>query len=497
MTRRVLSLAAGLFPLCMALAGCPKPVPVEPPVSPEPAVVVAPAAPVAPPPDVSGAAADPAAFEPSVTPVPAAEDVAKGTRARFNDAVAMLTTGDAGKHQRALDLLQPLAAENEKSGVIQYNIGVAQHLLGQDSEARRSWTRATELEPGLAKAWLNLGILSANEGRPDAALASFQSGSRAAPADVDLRVATIAVLRDLRRYDEAISEAKAALGINTKAIPIYNNLALVYLDTGKLDLAKFVLQKARSDLGADGNAQLHATLGEVFRRQNLPGDALASFRRSLELDPLHVPALLFLANYYMDNRNYVDATPLLERAMAASPRDAGIRVNLGISYRGEKRFEDAIRAYQEALRLDPGNPEPHRNLAVLYGDYMKAYDAAVKSIEDYRRAGGGPPQDLDAWIAALRKEQQKVEESKRKEEDRRKRQEEEERIEVPPPAPTPDPVPTEAPAPTAPPTGTPTEPPTAPPTAPPTEPPTEPTEPPAPVPGTPIQDGSQDPWGGG
>ncbi|MDP2306375.1 MAG: tetratricopeptide repeat protein [Pseudomonadota bacterium] len=426
---------------------------------------------------------DPAATAGTAAAPPTAASGKDEVARKVNVAVSLLTSEDESRAQRALELLKTEVTENPDVAAIHYNIGVAHQRLGQEAEARRAWTRATEVDPTFAKAWLNLGVLSMSAGRADLALASFQAGARYAPESIDLRVATISALRQLVRFDEAIAEAKAALGINSKAIPVYNELALVYLDTKQYDLARFTLQKAQNDIdGAKGNARLYAVLGEVYYRLDYTGDALQSFQKALELDPYQLPALLYLAGYYMDNRSWTDATPLLERAMRIAPKDGGIQLNLGISYRGEGRFEDAKKAYLEALRLSPADPEPYRNLGVLYGDYMKAYDAALQSIEDYRRAGGKPPEELDAWVASIRKEQKRVDDKRRREDERQKKEEAERRKEsepvvVPPvldeggaPAPGSDP----APAPGSDPAPVPG---------------------PAPVP-VPAPDGGADPWGG-
>jgi tetratricopeptide (TPR) repeat protein len=408
--------------VALALAACgPKApvttVPVEGASAAPVAPVVAEAAPATPiaPADVTAAPAAPvdaAAGGASPSPTGLSEDA----RRSFDDAVAMLTTADAGRAQRALEMLSPLAGQYPDIAALHYNIGVAHQVLGRDVDARRAWTRATEVDPTAARAWLNLGVLGVTEGRPDVALSQIQSGIRYAPSNVELRVVAIGVLRSLKRYDEAKKEARAALQINTRSVPIYNNLALVYLDTAEYDLAKFVLQKALADIeGAAQNAQLHAVLGEVYLRQSLPGDALSEFKKALDLDPMNLPALQFLANYHLDNRAWADAIALLERAAQGAPKDAGIRLSLGIAYRGEGRFDDAKRVYEDALRLDPRNPEPYRNLAVLYGDSMKSYDAAVDSIEKYRQAGGGTPAELDQWVSALRKEQKRIEDRKKRE----------------------------------------------------------------------------------
>ncbi|MSQ00511.1 MAG: tetratricopeptide repeat protein [Myxococcales bacterium] len=346
-------------------------------------------------------------------------------------------------------MLKPLTRQYPDRVEIPYNIGVAHHILGDDTEARRAWLRATEVEPGFAKPWLNLGALSARRGQMEAALSSFQAGIRQAHKDVSLRVAAIDAHRALKRYKDAEAEAKAALLIDSRAIEIYNALTAVYLESNQLDLARFMSLKAEEVVaGAERNAELQANLGQIHLRGGYPGSAILAFQKALELDPDQVSAIAFLSGYYLDNRNYRDAIPLLERMMGLFPERAGPRINVAIAYRGEKRYEDAIRMYTDALRLEPSNPEPHRNLAVLYGDYMKSWDTAIEEIEAYRRAGGGPATELDLWIAQLIKDKEKALKRQRKDEELRKRREAEEAAtQAPPPVPEPAPEPTPAPVP--------------------------------------------------
>ena len=398
----------------------PEPVP---PAPAEPVQVAAELPTEAAPPDSVGTWSVPA-------PTPSGSDKA------LSDAVAMLTTRDAGRARQALELLKPLVSVFPDVPEVPYNIGVAHHIVGEDTEARRAWLRATEVDPSFAKSWLNLGALAARRGQYESALVSFQAGIRQAPRDVDLRVAAIGAHRLLRRYPEAIAEAKAALQVNSKAIEVYNELTAVYLETSQMDLALFMCDTAAEIIKgasqnasiqrASQNARLHANFGQIHGRAGRAGDALKSFLQALDLDPNQVAALGYLSSYYLDNHNYGEAVPLLERLVALNPEKAGPRLTLGIAYRGEGRYEDAIRAYNEALRLEPNNADAHRNLAVLYGDHMKSWDLALTEIEACRRAGGGPAAELDAWATKLRSDQEKLRKKQEKavrnaEEDRNRR----------------------------------------------------------------------------
>lgn len=454
--------------LALALVGCgPKTAPTTSPLAEPTAVAPAPAPsapmPAAPVPTPAATdpvpVADPAAAAPEAPTGAPWDESSAGNGQQLGDAVAMLTTRDPGRARSALELLKPMVSQYPDVAAIPYNMGVAYNILGDDTEARRSWLRATDVDPTFAKAWFNLGALSLGKGNADAALSSFQAGIRQAPTDVDLRVAAISAQRALKRYPEAVAEAKSALQMNSRAIELYNQLALVYLETGQLDLATFMCFKAMEAAdGAEKNAQLQANFGTIFLKQGYEGDAVGAFNKALELDPNQLSALQFLSTYYMDNRNYKAAMPLLERIVAQVPLLAGPRINLGIALRGEGRLEEAVSAYNEALRLDPANPEPHRNLAVLYGDYMKAYEQAIGEVEAYRRNGGNQAGDLDAWIAQIKKDKEKADKRQKKEEDERRKRD----AEAAPPPPTvivePVPAPAEVvpvPAPAPVPEGTP------------------------------------------
>lgn len=502
MSPRSLSLPLTAALSLLLLVGCPKKTTTTTTVTPTPTVPTEPvpvAVPDAPAPASPALSAEDAAAKAAAE---AAADEALAVkdpfeppdRRQLDDAVAMLTTKDAAKAAQALERLEPLTAKYPDQASVPYNMGVAYMVQGNEDQARRSWLRATEVDPSFDKAWLNLGILNQRSGRTDLALASYQSGLRYNNRSVELQVAAINALREQKRYPEAIAQAKSALAVNSRAIPLFCNLALIYLETDQLDLAAFLLSKADRDLNGDTSAQLHATLGQVYYRKGFSGDAVTEFQKALAIDPFQMAALQFLGSYYLDNRAYDDATPLWERAAATTPKDAGIHLNLGICYRGLGRFDDAKREYETALQLDARNAEPWRDLAVLYGDYLKSYDAALDAIGQYRAAGGGPPAEIDAWVASIQKTKEKAEKAKKREEDRkRKEAEAAAKAAEQPPAPpevvpAPDGTVPPAPAPADQPWGQPEPAP-----APPTDPQPVPAEP---APAEPAPQDPASPWGG-
>ncbi len=345
-------------------------------------------------------------------------------------AAALLTSRQEADARQALEILREVARQAPDDAYVAYNQGVAYMVLGDSTAARKAFLHATEIDPTLGEAWQNLGALAEREGDYARALRNYEAGLKHDPDNGDLVVGVIGALRKMGRGDEAIARAKEALREHANNINVYNNLGLVYIDQGKVDLALFIYQRALQFIdGADNNALIHANLGRVYLLQDKTALARAEFERALELDPNLVPALMFLAQLYMDKRDWESASGLLERARALEPDNAAILVNLGICYRGLGRFEDARRAYDKALDVNPDFLETYLDLAVLLGDSMKAYDQAIEQIQKYLQLGGTHTDVAQAWLADLQKEKERArkaaERKKRQEEARRKREERE------------------------------------------------------------------------
>lgn len=396
----------------LSLAACKKK-PTEPVVPDDPAVI-----------DAGTSTVDPLA---PALPVETREERVRRVMTR---SLEQLRLEDPTVAREVIEDLKALTADRPDAAEIPFNIGVAYELLGDDTNARKAYLRATDIDPSLGEAWLNLGALAESRGEFDRALQSYQAGLRYAPDNAGLIVGAVGALRRQGRYAQAITESKKALGQNANNVEIYNNLGLVYLAQGQTDLASFVYQKALNEIeGADANAYLHANLGKVHLARDETYLASQELKRALELDPTMVPAMIALAGLDMDDHNWADAAALLERARDRRPDDAAILINLGICYRGLGRYEESQALYERALDLDPRNADPYLNLAVLQGDYMRAYDAALASIDRYLVAGGKEVALAEQWrtdlVDAKGKYQKEVARKQRREERDKKRAEEE------------------------------------------------------------------------
>jgi tetratricopeptide (TPR) repeat protein len=93
-------------------------------------------------------------------------------------------------------------------------------------------------------------------------------------------------------------------------------------------------------------------------------EALDAYRRTLEIDPYLVPALINLANIHYARNEMAEAQALYERAIALEPEVFESHFNLGNILHDLGRFAEARERYRDALQLNPTYADAHFYLAV-------------------------------------------------------------------------------------------------------------------------------------
>ncbi len=124
--------------------------------------------------------------------------------------------------------------------------------------------------------------------------------------------------------------------------------------------------------------------------------AIALFQSAVDADPKFAQGYASLGEAYW--RKYEDTkdAKLAEQAKSACDTAASLNRNisevhstLGLIYRGTGKKDEAVKSFQEALRLDPNNDTASRGLAATYeslGDFQKAeatYRKAIAARPDY------------------------------------------------------------------------------------------------------------------
>jgi tetratricopeptide (TPR) repeat protein len=343
---------------------------------------------------------------------------------QVNDAAALLTVENEQSARRALEMLKEVKSKDPSIAEAHFNIGVAQQQLGNLGAARMAFENAVERDKTLGNAWLGLGVVQEQSGELQFAYEKYVRGVENDPDNAQLRTAIINVLRRQNKLDDAVRAGREALNYNATSVEIYTALGRVYVERNDLAMARFVYQQAQTVPGSESNAALKTNLARVLYLQGDTAIARQEFQESLKLDGEHLPTLVYLTELYLDDHNYTDARPLLEIASNKAPDNHGLLLNLGVAYRGSGDMPNAVKTYEKALELDPTNPDPHLNLGILYGDYNKDYDRAVKSFNAYIEGGGQETERVEGYIKRVERERKRAEKLQKAGEERKQREQE-------------------------------------------------------------------------
>ena len=133
--------------------------------------------------------------------------------------------------------------------------------------------------------------------------------------------------------------------------PTLTLLALCVLTLGPLDL------QAGSDEAVQRN-----NLGASLLQQGKLEEAIAEFRKAVELDPKYTAAHLHLG-YAYDRKGQVDeAIAQYRRVIELEPGSVIAHTNLGVLYDRKGLYDEAIGEFEHALRIDPANATARTNL---------------------------------------------------------------------------------------------------------------------------------------
>lgn len=170
------------------------------------------------------------------------------------------------------------------------------------------------------------------------------------------------ILEQNKKAEELFLQAKS---IDPYSEQSYNFLGLLYLQDGLLEKAEDMLKRAVAIEPMYPEALRN--LGKLYLRQDRFGEAASYLRRTLSLDrnQPYTWYLLGMSQYF--SGQVEDAIQSYETAFAMEP---GLPVeahyNLGVAYHETARYLDAVRQYEEVLKLDANHINALNNLGLVY-----------------------------------------------------------------------------------------------------------------------------------
>ena len=136
----------------------------------------------------------------------------------------------------------------------------------------------------------------------------------------------------------------------------------------------------------------HNNLGEAYRLLRRFPEAIASYRRALELKPDYVEANNNMGVALAEEGKPGEAAVYCRRALELRPNCAEAHFGLGNALRDLGKRDEAVTCYRRAIELKPHYAEAHCNLGIVLRNLGKLDEAAAS----YRRATALKPAFAEA-----------------------------------------------------------------------------------------------------
>jgi tetratricopeptide (TPR) repeat protein/ADP-heptose:LPS heptosyltransferase/glycosyltransferase involved in cell wall biosynthesis len=245
-----------------------------------------------------------------------------------------------------------------------HDLGRTLHSVRRHDEAEQALRRALECAPDRVSARLDLANALAALNRLDEAEAIYLALTEfpATAVASQLELARLRLRQNRPRL--ALKGLRAAVAKTPNELKLYTEMAQLHLQLGQFNAGDTVLKKAvkRGD-GEPGVTFNHGRFHLMARRY---ASALAIFRKVEKVAPTY-PGLQRSMATCLFNMGEVDkAETILRAAIAHDPGDAAAYVGLGRLLNRQKRYEDAIRMFAEALVLSPRDINAEHGLGVAY-----------------------------------------------------------------------------------------------------------------------------------
>ena len=197
----------------------------------------------------------------------------------------------------------------------------------------------------------------------------------------------------------AIPNFQNCLKVDRNYEPAREKLIQAYQKTGQSNQAvRLVEQRVKSQQGHRSlrqSAESYNSLGTLYYQQGDMDKAIQAFENALKRSPHHKTAKKNLHQLFrqkafnaLKRRAFDEATIYFEKAIRLDPENATTYRIMGDGYALASEFSEAITYYQKALDLAPDDAETQKNLVLSYNNHgvvlrnRGEWDATIRAYRD-------------------------------------------------------------------------------------------------------------------
>ncbi len=211
----------------------------------------------------------------------------------------------------------------------------------------------------------------------DQAIAEFEKIVGLLPKSVEDHMVLGQLYTVKHQQAKAEEQFKIAQNIEPESEEVVLNLARVYVESGDVERAAKLIEAVPE---SDRTGRMEFTLGAAYDQLKRPKDAIASYKRAVDLQPGDVPTMNALGQALLNDGQFDAALKVYRDISAADPEDAGAMIKIAEIQRRQGKYDDALTTIRKARKKDPENLEAGYNEGLLL-DVLGHYDEAAAVYE--------------------------------------------------------------------------------------------------------------------
>lgn len=229
-------------------------------------------------------------------------------------------------------------------------LGLIAHQKGKHIQAIDLIRQAIEAQPHTSQFHTNLGLVQISAELFHDATVTFKNLLAAHSDNPDIANAYATALKGAEKWSDAERVLNELIGSNTKYAPGYFNLGNLYLAQGRASLAVPMFEIAQKlspdDLITRNLAAALQSAGDTQR-------AISLLLELIEKSPSDTAALNNLSNLYRESGNLDEAYKALDHALLLDPTLADAWYNLGTIHVAQNDCVKGAQAFKRALDIRP------------------------------------------------------------------------------------------------------------------------------------------------
>ncbi len=239
--------------------------------------------------------------------------------------------------------------------------------------------------PSPLKIHLDLGLVYVQNRQYDQAYSEFEKALDINPNSPRVLMALGKVKESTGRLDEAMQLYHKAVKLSPQFIKGYDALAAIYEGQGDLETAARYLKQAA--VISPRNAERQIRLGQALIKTGNKHDATKVLNLAMKVAKESCSKIVRqIGDAYIEAGMMEEAQGILVEGLALNPKDLHLYNRLGIAYRKQKKFREAMKNYEQALKIDVNNENLYYNLGRAChdaGEWDKSAEAMKKALEIY------------------------------------------------------------------------------------------------------------------